>query len=336
MPVTVGATVPDPATTPSATTISTHTGLTPPRPMHRPTQRPMQRPTHPVRATTGPSRSAPAWPAAARAASAKAAPGDPVARAPTAARRRGVGLADGSPIAQPYVVAALDLVELAPPPWILERFDGLGVLWAWVVVARPVGSTAPVFERLFNPARPSDGGPRDREETPGALFFVDGAGDFQIQLRVTLDEAPEPIVAMTVHISALAYRGLRVQLSWEDRKFKRPSPPPKSSLRVAPCATFLDPEPRATAASRATTAAVRWSRATRTRTRGAWTAPTTTGTGTSTATTSTAPGALSVATRRAQLGVKTLNFSTYSVVVRWQHHPLTSFRHRCLSVRVSS
>ena len=67
----------------------------------------------------------------------------------------------------------------SPGCWVVD--------YEWVVIARPPGSTAQPVERFFNPARPADGGPPDRTDTPTAFLFLDLPGTFDLELRV-LDE----------------------------------------------------------------------------------------------------------------------------------------------------
>ncbi len=98
--------------------------------------------------------------------------------------------------------------------------NGGPVAWSWVVISRPDGSTAQPVERFFNPARPADGGPEDAADTPEAQFFVDLAGVYEIELRVTdaggLTAPSEacPARGARVRIVATPNEDLHVQLVW--------------------------------------------------------------------------------------------------------------------------
>jgi hypothetical protein len=97
---------------------------------------------------------------------------------------------------------------------------GRPVTYEWTVIRRPDGSTAEPVEQFFNPARPADGGPADRMDTPTAFFFVDLAGDYTIELRVVdnmdtaapSDTCPQPAATVTIH--AQPDEDIHVQLVW--------------------------------------------------------------------------------------------------------------------------
>lgn len=100
--------------------------------------------------------------------------------------------------------------------------DGRPVHWEWIVVQRPDGSTAQPVERYFNPPRPVDGGPADDGRTPTAQFFVDLAGAYVIELRVTDADgaiAPSdgcPQAPARIEIRAVPDEAIWVQLVWHN------------------------------------------------------------------------------------------------------------------------
>ncbi|MBV70527.1 MAG: hypothetical protein CMH52_04180 [Myxococcales bacterium] len=103
---------------------------------------------------------------------------------------RGRGANNDCPVAEviedDVVVRPLDIVTLdGSASTDIDGPDGRPVAYEWVVVERPDGSTSVPVERLTNPARPAEGGPADQTSTPGAVFFVDLAGTYVIELRVT-------------------------------------------------------------------------------------------------------------------------------------------------------
>ncbi len=133
----------------------------------------------------------------------------------------------GNQCPEPRVVEAemnvlpLDIVQLDGSASVDEDGpDGRPVSWTWVVISRPEGSTAQPVERFFDPARPADGGPEDAAQTPTASFFVDLAGVYEIELRVTDAgglTAPSdacPARAARIRITATPEEGLHVQLVW--------------------------------------------------------------------------------------------------------------------------
>jgi hypothetical protein len=84
-------------------------------------------------------------------------------------------------IVRPLDVVSLDGSNSTDP----DGPEGRPVEYEWIVVERPDGSTAEPVERLTNPLRPAEGGPADLVTTPGAVFFVDLAGTYVIDLVVT-------------------------------------------------------------------------------------------------------------------------------------------------------
>jgi hypothetical protein len=99
--------------------------------------------------------------------------------------------------------------------------EGRPVAYEWVVVERPDGSTSIPVERLANPLRPADGGPEDVTTTPNAVFFVDLAGTYVLELRVTdtggvvapSATCPQPEARMT--IIANPDEDIHLQLVWD-------------------------------------------------------------------------------------------------------------------------
>lgn len=93
--------------------------------------------------------------------------------------------------------------------------------YRWSVVARPPGSTAQPVERFFDAAHPADGGLPDDESNAQALFFVDLAGEYVIELRVE-DRlgvgAPSEACAQpdaVIHINAYPNTDVHIQLVWD-------------------------------------------------------------------------------------------------------------------------
>ena len=122
---------------------------------------------------------------------------------------------------EPLHVLPLDIITLdgrnSVDP---DSEDGRPARYEWIVTQRPDGSTAEPVERFLNPARPADGGAADDTTTPTAFFFVDLAGEYTIELRVTdaLDlSAPSEICDQppaTVEVNARPDEDIHVQLVW--------------------------------------------------------------------------------------------------------------------------
>ena len=114
-----------------------------------------------------------------------------------------------------YDVAPLDIVTLDGSP-----SSDLGdevTRWVWNVVDRPQGSVSQIVENFDNLAEPAEGGTADDEGTPQALFFVDLAGRYVIELEVydSLDlKSCEPKAVAQVVIEAIPDKDLHIQLVW--------------------------------------------------------------------------------------------------------------------------
>jgi hypothetical protein len=89
--------------------------------------------------------------------------------------------------------------------------------WRWTVVDRPQGSVSVPVESFADPRRPADGGEPDDETTPQALFFVDLAGQYTIELQVVDNlgqTSCEPKAVERVVVDAVPDKDLHVQLVW--------------------------------------------------------------------------------------------------------------------------
>ena len=120
-----------------------------------------------------------------------------------------------------FIALPLDVIELDGSPSVdPDGPDGRPVRYEWVVTRRPEGSTAQPVERLADPFRPAEGGPADNTDTPGAVFFVDLAGEYLIELRVTDSAdatAPSeycPQEGARVTIVAVPGEDIHLQLTW--------------------------------------------------------------------------------------------------------------------------
>ena len=97
--------------------------------------------------------------------------------------------------------------------------DGRPVAYEWIVVERPEGSTATPVERLSNPLRPAEGGPADQTSTPGAVFFVDLAGTYVLELVVTdsdgasSEQCPGAVARMVINSNP--DEDIHLQLVWD-------------------------------------------------------------------------------------------------------------------------
>lgn len=97
---------------------------------------------------------------------------------------------------------------------------GVPQRYVWTVTQAPDGSNAQPVERYQDPARPLDTGRPDDESTPRALFFVDLAGTYTIELTVTDNlgmSAPSEACqqpAAVVTIEAQPDQDIHVQMVW--------------------------------------------------------------------------------------------------------------------------
>jgi hypothetical protein len=137
----------------------------------------------------------------------------------------GRGTANACPVAEvaePTLQALpLDIITLdASPSTDPDGPGGLPTRYEWTVISRPSGSTAQPVESFSNLALPANGGPQDDPTTPQAFFFVDFAGEYEIQLTVTDDvgfSAPSDVCtqpAATIFIDSLPDGDILVELSW--------------------------------------------------------------------------------------------------------------------------
>ncbi len=114
-----------------------------------------------------------------------------------------------------FDVTPLDIITLDASP----SYDpgGQVVRYVWTVVSRPEGSVSQVVESYDDLSRPADGGPLDDETTSRALFFVDLAGDYQLELKVydNLGQVScSPYDRVTIEVHAVPQKDLHVQLVW--------------------------------------------------------------------------------------------------------------------------
>ncbi len=122
----------------------------------------------------------------------------------------------------PFPAVVVDRFDVAPLDQLLldgsPSFDPGGEVrrWEWSVLSRPDGSVSQIFEGFEDPRRPADGGTPDDPETPEAVFFVDLAGHYEIELRVIdnlgqMSCAPESTL---ISIDAVPEKDLHLQLVW--------------------------------------------------------------------------------------------------------------------------
>lgn len=120
-----------------------------------------------------------------------------------------------------FNVLPLDIIELdASASTDADGPGGAPVRYVWTVTQQPEGSTVTPVERFQDPRRPLDTGIADDPTTPRALFFVDLAGDYTIELTVAdnldlvapSDSCPQP--AAVVRIEALPDQDIHVQMVW--------------------------------------------------------------------------------------------------------------------------
>lgn len=134
----------------------------------------------------------------------------------------GRGAANACPQARAAIdefnVLPLDTVVLDGGPSIDQ--DGPNnkpVSYQWVVTSSPSGSLSRPLESFHNPADPANQGPEDDIATPTALFWVDLAGTYTLELRVTDRLGLDSIAcdnAAVVTIVAKPEEAIHVQLIW--------------------------------------------------------------------------------------------------------------------------
>ncbi len=110
----------------------------------------------------------------------------------------------------PLEIITLDGTPSMDPGGAVERYE-------WTVISRPDGSTSEPVEVFENPTRPADGGLEDDTSTPTAFFFVDLAGNYEIELRVydNLGQVScDPNAVARVSVHAVPDEDLHVQLVW--------------------------------------------------------------------------------------------------------------------------
>ncbi len=138
---------------------------------------------------------------------------------------RGRGSVNECPVAavaeDELIVRPLDVISLdGSRSTDADGPNGQPVQYEWVVTQRPEGSVAVPVERFSNRLAPAEGGPADNTSTPTAVFFVDLAGTYVIELRVTDSEgvsAPSatcPQAEAQVTIIANPNEDIHLQLTW--------------------------------------------------------------------------------------------------------------------------
>lgn len=114
-----------------------------------------------------------------------------------------------------YDVAPLDIITLDGSPSV-DLGDEV-TRWVWNVVDRPQGSVSQIVEAFDNLAQPAEGGDADDEGTAQALFFVDLAGRYVIELEVYDSlglKSCEPKALAQVIIEAIPDKDLHIQMVW--------------------------------------------------------------------------------------------------------------------------
>ena len=120
-------------------------------------------------------------------------------------------------VVRPLEVITLDGSASTDP----DGPQGRPVRYEWVIVDRPAGSTTQPVERLYDSNRPGDGGDVDAPETPQAQLFIDLAGEYTVELRVTDHfgaRAPStlcPAEPAQVRIKAVPDEMLHIELTWD-------------------------------------------------------------------------------------------------------------------------
>lgn len=120
-----------------------------------------------------------------------------------------------------FHVLPLDIIELdGSLSTDADGPNGRPVRYNWVVTSRPDGSTAEPVESFRNPADPANTGVADDASTPNALFFVDLAGVYTIELTVVdnldlvapSETCQQPAAVITVE--AQPDEDIHVQMVW--------------------------------------------------------------------------------------------------------------------------
>ncbi len=123
-------------------------------------------------------------------------------------------------VSDEFRVAPLDSVILDGSPSIDPDGDNnQPVRYEWVVTNRPGGgSTSEPVERFFNPLEPQNGGEQDNPASSQAMFFVDSAGTYTLELRVTDNLGAGPAACSSavavVTIVAKPDEAIHIQLLW--------------------------------------------------------------------------------------------------------------------------
>ena len=119
---------------------------------------------------------------------------------------------------QEVTVEPLDIIELDGSPSVdQDGPDNKPIQYTWVITERPMGSTSQPVESFFNRQDPVTGGPQDDVSTPTASFYVDMAGTYTAELRVTDNLGLSSVQcdnAAVVTIIAKPEEAILVQLSW--------------------------------------------------------------------------------------------------------------------------
>jgi hypothetical protein len=121
-------------------------------------------------------------------------------------------------VQEEFNVVPLDVVYLDGTPSIDQ--DGPNnrpVQYEWVITGRPEGSTSQPRESFFDAAQPANDGPEDILTTPDSVFFVDIAGTYTAELRVTDNLGLDSIACenpAVVTIVAQPEEAIHIQLVW--------------------------------------------------------------------------------------------------------------------------
>jgi hypothetical protein len=126
----------------------------------------------------------------------------------------------------PHAQVAVDYFETVPlntvvldgsPSVDSDGPDGRPVSYEWVVTSRPDHSISRPHESFFDPAQPANEGTDDIPSTPQAVFYVDLAGTYTFELRVTDEHglsSQDCDQNATVTIEAEPTDAIRIELTW--------------------------------------------------------------------------------------------------------------------------